>query len=532
MRRNSFALLCALFIVAPLNAQDNEPLVGAEPPASLSDGALLLDELDPQASPQESLPVAENVDLKDVVKDEELGAIAEGSAPLESAETTAVENKQTPTNTRPLGELPAVNAVAPVDDESAEKPAKENLDAATEKPLSAISVAGPEGEQRQDNTAETATKVNLSPDFKAQNSLKLLSSEVLPGTSARLAWEPSVSFMGISAPTAVLVVNGVREGPTLCLTSAVHGDELNGIEVVRHILYNIDPQQLSGAIIGVPIVNLQGFRRSSRYLPDRRDMNRYFPGNPNGSAASRIAFSFFDEVVRHCDLLVDIHTGSFKRTNLPQLRADLAYKKVADLAGKMGAIVVVQSRGHAGSLRRAAVEYGVPAVTLEAGEPHILDKQVVSSGIKSIQTLLHAEGMAKTLAFWELRRGPVYYKSRWVRSVNGGILFSDVALGANVKVGDVLGTVTDPITNLSTDIVSPHNGKVIGMALNQVLYPGYAAYHIGLQAPAEEAAEDIIEPEATSTLEMSEDDSDNVEETQREQESEAVMEVQILEDSE
>lgn len=324
---------------------------------------------------------------------------------------------------------------------------------------------------------------------KEQTAFQILGSEVAPGTSMRLSWEPSDDFMGIAAPTAVLVANGVKPGPTLCMAAAVHGDELNGIEIVREVFYSLDPTQLSGTVVGIPIVNLQGFRRSSRYLADRRDLNRYFPGRPAGSAASRIAYSFFEEVIRHCDVLVDLHTGSFGRTNLPQLRADLTNEEVVRLAEKMGNIVVLQSRGASGSLRRAAVEAGIPAVTLEAGEPHELQKPVIDQGVKSVKTLIHALEMAKTLSFWELRTAPVYYKSRWVRSVNGGILFSAVKLGQTIKSGDILGTVTDPITNVKTDIVSPYDGRVIGMALNQVMYPGYAAYHVGLQQPAQVVSE-------------------------------------------
>lgn len=500
----SLSLIASALLFLCVSTFANEDPAAVTPVAGkLTDGALLIEEN--AAIPASELPVAENIDLKEVVADEN-PAISEDKHKQGAVPETPVEAE---TAAKPIEPKAAVDAEAAAPEiEPSEKP----------EPIANSSAA----------TAE-----------EDQPSLKLLSSEVMPGTSARLAWEPSYSFMGISAPTAVLVVNGVRKGPTLCLTSAVHGDELNGIEIVRHILYNIDPKTLSGAVIGVPIVNLQGFRRSSRYLPDRRDLNRYFPGNPDGSAASRIAHSFFDQVVRHCDMLVDLHTGSFKRTNLPQLRADLAYKNVADLAGKMGSIVVVQSRGHSGSLRRAAVEYGIPSVTLEAGEPHILDKNAVDQGVKSLQMLLHASGMAKTLSFWELRKGPVYYKSRWVRSVNGGILFSSVSLGTVVKQGDVLGAVTDPITNLSTDIVSPYHGKVIGMALNQVLYPGYAAYHIGLQAPVDEAAEDETLDdgeqavgEDPENLIREEPEMPPEEKQDLERASESVMETQILEDSE
>ena len=151
----------------------------------------------------------------------------------------------------------------------------------------------------------------------------LLGEEISPGTAVRLNWSATELFEGVPVSTPVLVVNGARPGPVLCLTAAIHGDELNGIEMVRRVMHDMIPEKLAGTIIGVPIVNVQGFRRGSRYLPDRRDLNRYFPGNPRGSAASRVAHSFFTEVVMHCDALVDLHTGSQERSNLPQIRADL-----------------------------------------------------------------------------------------------------------------------------------------------------------------------------------------------------------------
>ncbi|MGI9307639.1 MAG: M14 family metallopeptidase, partial [Gammaproteobacteria bacterium] len=215
--------------------------------------------------------------------------------------------------------------------------------------------------------------------------LILLGANVPPSTATRLAWAPRLSFEGITSPTPVLVVHGANPGPVVCLTAAIHGDELNGIEIVRRILYNIEPEELSGTVIGVPIVNLQGFQRSSRYLTDRRDLNRFFPGDPTGSSASRKAYSFFNQVVLGCDALVDLHTGSFHRTNLPQLRADLSNPGVVELTQGFGATVVLQSEGTLGTLRRAAVETGIPAVTLEAGEPQRLQEDAVSHGVKGIQ---------------------------------------------------------------------------------------------------------------------------------------------------
>ncbi len=402
----------------------------------------------------------------------------------------------------------------------APKPAKNiDLKEVVEDPTPAVEVVSPAEEQteellplekeRQERLDEAldekpgllkSLKDELVGEVETQPSLVLLDTEVAPGTSTRLEWSPSVSFMGISAPTAVLVLNGVKAGPTLCLTAAVHGDELNGIEIVRRVMYNIDPKELSGAVIGVPIVNLQGFRRSSRYLPDRRDLNRFFPGNPRGSSASRIASSFFNNVVKHCDLLIDLHTGSFRRTNLPQLRADLSTPEVAKFAKKMGAIVVVQSEGAAGCLRRAAVEAGIPSVTLEAGAPHELQRESVEHGVKSIESAMDNLGMIDRRRFWERPAEPVYYQSSWVRAIDGGILFSEVELGDSIKKGDLLGVVTDPITNARSEIIAPFDGRVIGMALNQVMYPGFAAYHIGLQASVENVKKETPETPASDSV--------------------------------
>src|SRR4030095_1525811 len=154
--------------------------------------------------------------------------------------------------------------------------------------------------------------------------VRVLGTEVPPGTVKRLAWTSGLVVGSFSVPVPVTVMNGKGKGPVLCLTAAIHGDELNGIEVVRRVLDDIDVEELNGAVIGVPIVNLQGFYRGTRYLPDRRDLNRHFPGNARGSAATRMAYSFFTDIVRHCSALVDLHTGSLDRTNLPQVRANLS----------------------------------------------------------------------------------------------------------------------------------------------------------------------------------------------------------------
>lgn len=330
--------------------------------------------------------------------------------------------------------------------------------------------------------------------------LHMLGEEVQPGTSRRLNWVATELFEGVPVSTPILVVNGSAPGPTLCLTAAIHGDELNGIEVVRRVMHDVSADKLAGRVIGVPIVNLQGFRRGSRYLPDRRDLNRYFPGNPKGSSASRIAYSFFREVIVHCSALVDLHTGSFERANLPQLRADLRNPEIVALTQGFGATVIVHSGAAQGTLRHAATAAGIPAVTLEAGGPSELELTEVKHGVKGIETLLNTLGMVRKTRLWG-ESEPVYYRSSWVRANRGGILLADVGLGSTVREGDLLGTITDPISNDSTRVYSPYAGRVIGMARNQVVMPGFAAFHLGIQSdqtPSDDGDADVASDEQSA----------------------------------
>jgi predicted deacylase len=311
--------------------------------------------------------------------------------------------------------------------------------------------------------------------------LRILGENVLPGTSERLSWSATELFEGVPVSTPVLVVNGANPGPTLCVAAAVHGDELNGIEIVRRVIHDLDEDDLNGAVIGIPIVNVQGFRRGSRYLPDRRDLNRYFPGNPNGSAAARIAHSFFTKVIPHCDALIDVHTGSLSRSNLPQIRADLRNPEVVELTQGFASMVVLHSPPTPGMLRYAATEAGVPTVTLEAGGPLVLELNEVKRGVKGVESLLTSLGMVPKMRLFGDPE-PVYYSSSWVRSNNGGILLSNVSLGSTIRKGDLLGTITDPMNNVQIDLRSPYSGRVIGMSRNQVVMPGDAAFHVGIQA--------------------------------------------------
>ena len=194
------------------------------------------------------------------------------------------------------------------------------------------------------------------------------------------------------------------------------------------------------------------------------------------------------------DALVDLHTGSFERANLPQLRADLRNPDVVTLTHGFGAMVVLHSKPTIGTLRYAATRAGIPAVTVEAGGPSQLELVEVKHGVKGLETLLTTLGMTRRSRLWGDPE-PIYYRSSWVRADNGGILLTDVSLGSTVRKGDLLGSITDPMSNARTEVRSPYSGRVIGMARNQVVMPGFAAFHIGIETdeiPAGEEEVDVV----------------------------------------
>lgn len=480
-----FSLFCCsvLMVVAAiplqLGAQTPETVVAEINPAiatqqtDTTEATVQTTAVEPSVAPsvEISTAVAEPATLAVNIAEKKQSA----SSVAEVSSLSAVSSAQSSTPPQPSSASAVVSSVA---SETASSIAVATASAAMV-PTSDLATANNEGSAAIDPAAEV---INESPAEPLSLSKFILGREVKPNSSVRLTWNSETAVGGFSEETPILVVNGATPGKTLCLTGAVHGDELNGIEMIRRVIYSIEPANLTGTIIGVPVANIMGFRRNSRYLPDRRDWNRYFPGNTHGSSASRLAHSFFSNIIMHCDALVDIHTGSFHRTNLPQLRADLGDENVAKLAQSFGAIAVLNGRGNPNSLRAAAVRAGIPAVTLEAGEPMAIQSRVVDEGVAAINTLLAKMGMYGKQKRWT-RIAPVYYRSAWVRANQSGILFSKATLGQRVREDDVLGTVTDPITNARTTIKSPYNGRIIGMALDQVVLPGFAAYHIGIQTP-------------------------------------------------
>lgn len=315
--------------------------------------------------------------------------------------------------------------------------------------------------------------------------LQVLGTQIEPGEKHTLALRLTDSVAGSGLNTPVIVVHGVGSGPAVCLTGGIHGDEINGMEIVRRVVEDLDPTVLRGTVIGVPIVNLHGFQRGSRYLPDRRDLNRFFPGNAYGSSASRIAHLLFEQVIRHCEALIDYHTGSLHRTNLPQVRGDLRDPEVRRLAERFNGTVVVHNRAKKGTIRQAAMNVGIPAIIYEAGEPMRLQEDEIARGVAGTIDLLAALAM---LANDRPAPQPeaVYIETRWVRVNDGGLLHSRVQLGDEVRQGEILGYVRNPVQRDQVALRSRYSGRIIGMTVSPIMIPGYAAYHIGLSGETKE----------------------------------------------
>lgn len=326
--------------------------------------------------------------------------------------------------------------------------------------------------------ALAACVLTISPASASEwGSLRLLDREIAPAQATRLSLLTEDSFVKHSVDMNVLVARGATPGPTLCLIAAIHGDEVNGVEIARKVFEHADPKTLSGTLIAIPIVNVWGFRSGNRYLADRRDLNRGFPGNPDGSLASRIAFALFQEVIRHCDALVDLHTGSNQRSNVPQIRVDLGNERATELATHFGVGIVMEGAGPVGSLRRSAVDIGIPAIIYEAGGPSRFETTEIARGIEGVHNVLAFLGMEERPV---PDHGPqkVFRSSSWVRTRGGGIFLTERALGERVEKGDLLGTVTDPVTNERVEVRAPDRGIVVGRAHPQVVLPGFGLFHI------------------------------------------------------
>ena len=276
----------------------------------------------------------------------------------------------------------------------------------------------------------------------------------------------------------VHVLHGVESGPTLFVSAALHGDELNGVAAIRHILRRLDPKRMSGTLLALPVVNGFGLLHQSRYLPDRRDLNRSFPGSARGSLTARLAHLFLSEVVARCSLGIDLHSGSGGRTNLPQIRCDLTSAVASEAASAFGGPLILHSKLRPGSLRGAASKVGATVLLHEAGEAHRLNRAPVNQAIGGVLRVLAAQGMLHDEVPGDSVATVRSRKSKWVRAAQSGICEMIPTLGEHIDKGAALAVLYDPSSLKEQTVRSPVSGLVIGLQRQTLVYRGDALVHV------------------------------------------------------
>ena len=310
-------------------------------------------------------------------------------------------------------------------------------------------------------------------------SFAIAGQHIAPGTQADVAFPITTMANGASSALAVRALHGAKPGPCVFVSAAIHGDEIIGTAVVQRLAQTLRPETLAGTVLLVPVANIFGFIGRSRYLPDRRDLNRSFPGSAGGSLAGQLAHIFTCEVVRRCSLGIDIHSAATGRYNLPQIRIAAGHRRLVELAMAFGAPVIIESPLRDGSLRDFAERQGVDMLLMEAGEALRFDRLSVETGVEGVTRVLAHLGMIEaddglTTVGIPARAN----RSVWVRAPRGGVAQMVRTSGDPVRKGEVLGTVAGLFGECPEEIVAPLEGIIIGHATLPVVHQGDALFHI------------------------------------------------------
>ncbi len=306
-----------------------------------------------------------------------------------------------------------------------------------------------------------------------------------PGSRRTVDLPVSVLSNHIPVSLPVQVVHGRRDGPVMFISAAIHGDEVLGVEIIRRILRHPALRRLTGTLLAVPIVNAYGFISHSRYLPDRRDLNRSFPGSDQGSLASLLADIFMREVVQRSSVGIDLHTAALHRTNLPQIRISPGRPSLGDLANAFAPPVIITSSLREGSLRTTALSHDVDVLLFEAGEALRFDELAIRAGVFGTLRVMKHLGMLNTASIKPAKTKPVHsHESHWLRAPKGGILRAFRTSGDFVAVGDVIGIISDPFGEAETELQAHYGGVIIGRTNLPAVNRGDALFHIaGIDAP-------------------------------------------------
>jgi predicted deacylase len=311
--------------------------------------------------------------------------------------------------------------------------------------------------------------------------IEIAGETVHAGSRVELELRPARLPSGGWMPIPVVAFHGVKPGPAIWVNAALHGDEVNGVEIIRQVMADLDPKTMAGTVLAVPVVNVPGFATGDRYMPDRRDLNRSFPGSARGSLASRFAHTFMSEIVKRCDYGIDLHTGSDHRHNTPQIRADLTDEATREIADVFAAPFALHARLRDGSLREAAVRADARVLLYEAGESWRFDPEAIRVGVRGVRRVLHHLGISMTPAKERRARvapTTVLARSSWLRSPMSGLARISVELGSWVEAGAAVGVVSDATGSTERQINARTAGHVIGRTESPVVHRGDALVHI------------------------------------------------------
>lgn len=312
---------------------------------------------------------------------------------------------------------------------------------------------------------------------RAPDPLVVGGTEIAPGSREHLQIPVARYVTGEWLNLPVEVIHGARRGPAIWLSGAIHGDELDGVEITRGVSEMLSPARLAGTVFAIPIVNVFGFIQASRYLPDRRDLNRAFPGSEDGSMAARLAWLFTTEIVDRCQWGLDFHCGSGDRENLPQIRGDLADAETLAVAEAFAAPLMIHNNGPEGSLRRSALERGARVLVYEGGEAGRFTRRSIEAGVEgALRVLRHLDMIGS--APEKAERSHRVSSTHWVRASRSGIVRLDTELGDRVKKGKKIGEITEILGAGRKRIRASNSGVVIGRRVNPVVYQGEALVHI------------------------------------------------------
>lgn len=310
--------------------------------------------------------------------------------------------------------------------------------------------------------------------------LEIAGEIIKPGSRKSIDLEVAKLYDYTDMTLSLEVIRGIEDGPTLFVSAAMHGDEINGVEICRRLLKQKILKKIKGTIIVVPIVNVFGFNNKSRYLPDRRDLNRCFPGSASGSLAGRLANIFLTEVVDKCTHGIDLHTGAIYRSNLAQVRASLHVAETKRLAIAFGSPVILNSSIREGSLRSVVVKRDIRLLVFEGGEALRFDEAVIKSGLFGILSVMQAIGMIDSESLKPRKKKEVFIakSSNWLRASTSGILTGSKPLGTRVRAGEVIAKISDPFANHIAKVVAVESGIIIGRAELPLVNEGDAIFHI------------------------------------------------------